>query len=76
MNDLVALSKAVSEKHQAFESAMKSDEPLDDPRLLAAIELLASHLRMLEWYQDECERLHACMPAMMAASDEKAYFRA
>lgn len=76
MADLIQLSEAVNQKHQAFEAAMKSDEPLEDPRLLAAIELLASHLRMLEWYQDECERLHACLPAMMAVSDDNAYFRA
>ena len=76
MADLIQLSEAVNEKHQAFEAAMKSDEPLDDPRLLAAIELLAAHLRMLEWYQDECDRLSACLPAMMAVSDDKAYFRA
>jgi hypothetical protein len=76
MADMIQLSEAVNEKHQAFEAAMKSGEPLNDPRLLAAIELLASHLRMLEWYQDECERLHTCLPAMMAVSDDNAYFRA
>ena len=76
MADLIQLSEAVNQKHQAFEAAMKSDEPLNDPRLLAAIDLLAANLRMLEWYQDECDRLSSCLPAMMAVTNDAAFFNA
>lgn len=80
MTDLIQLSEIVNEKHRAFETAMEADNSLDDPRLLAAIELIGATLKMLECYQDECEQqadqADAVIKTLMAASDDSGYFRA
>lgn len=75
MTDLIELTRALSEKSRAFDEAMKDDAELD-PRIIMAIELIGAHLMLLEWYQDECDRLSSCLPVMMAVTDDAAFFRA
>lgn len=75
MTDLVELTRALSEKSRAFDEAIMADAELD-PRIITAIELIGAHLMLLEWYQDECDRLSSCLPAMMAVTNDAAFFNA